>query len=208
MAVKNIIFDLGGVILDIDYQLTESAFKALGGADFEALYSQARQTDLFDAFEKGEIEEAAFFFKLKSLMGLEVPQNALKEAWNAMLIGLPYENYSLLRKLTGRYRLFLLSNTNQTHINAFTKLIQRVCPMREFENLFEKVYYSNRIGLKKPDEAPFLKILAENGLSADETVFIDDSIQHVKGAAKTGIHAYLLEKGTSTEALLKGLNLL
>ena len=125
-----------------------------------------------------------------------------------MLISFPADNYNLLKKLKDSYRLFLLSNTNQTHISAFTKLVEKICPIEEFEGLFEKVYYSSRIELKKPNVAPFLKILLENGLSADETLFIDDSIQHVQGAAKTGIKAVLLEKGKNAEQLLKELRLL
>jgi len=208
MAIKNIIFDLGGVILHIDYLLTEKAFIDLGCKNFGAIYSQASQTTLFDDFETGRIDETAFFYKLKNLGGLDVSYKEIRDAWNAMLIELPEANYRLLQKLKYKYKLFLLSNTNQTHIKAFTKLVEKVCPIEEFEGLFEKVYYSSRMGLKKPSTSPFLKILLENQLSADETLFIDDSVQHVKGASKTGIQAHLLPKGKSVEQLLKDLTLL
>lgn len=206
--IKNIIFDLGGVLLDIDYQRTEKAFIDLGCRDFHSLYSQAKQNSLFDDFEEGKIEEAAFFYKLKELAGIDVSFKDLKDAWNAMLLGFPERNYDLLKSLQGKYHLFLLSNTNQTHIQAFTKLIEKVCPLHNFEGLFDKLYYSNIIHLKKPNAAPFLKILLENQLSADETLFIDDSIQHVKGAAKTGIKAQWLEKPKTTHKLLSELTLL
>jgi len=208
MAVKNIIFDLGGVILHIDYQLTERAFIELGCADFASIYTRTKQTTLFDDFEEGKIDEAAFFYKLKNIAGLDLSYQELVKAWNSMLISLPEQNFRLLKELQGKYRLFLLSNTNQTHINAFTRLVERICPIEEFEGLFEKVYYSNRIELKKPNPSPFLKILLENELSAHETVFIDDSIQHVQGAAKTGIDARLLPKGKSAEELIRELSLL
>ncbi len=208
MPVKNIIFDLGGVILRIDYRLTEKAFVALGCKNFHEIYSQAKQTTLFDDFEEGKIDEAAFFYKLKNLSGLDVTLQELKNAWNAMLVELPVKNLELLKSLKNKYRLFLLSNTNQTHINAFIKIIERVCPISEFENLFENVYYSNHIGVKKPNPSPFLKILVENGLTASETIFIDDSIQHVKGAAKLGINAQWLEAPKTTEELLRDLHLL
>jgi len=206
--IKNIIFDLGGVLLDIDYKLTEEAFIELGCRRFEELYSQAQQTSLFDDFEKGSISEMVFFYKLRNLTELDVSFRQMKEAWNAMLIGFPEKNYALLKSLKGKYRIFLLSNTNESHIEKFEKLIEKVCPVPEFESLFEKIYYSNEINLKKPYAACFLKILLENNLTADETVFIDDSIQHVKGAAKTGINAHLLDKGKTTENLLKELSLL
>ena len=206
--IKNIIFDLGGVLPDIDYQRTENAFIQLGCHDFHAIYSQAKQSSLFDDFEEGKIDEAAFFYKLKELAGIDVSFKDIKDAWNAMLIDFPEKNYQLLKSLQGKYRLFLLSNTNQTHIHAFTKLIEKVCPLHSFEGLFEQVYYSNIIHLKKPNAAPFLKILLDNELSADETLFVDDSIQHVKGAAKTGIHAQWLEKPKTTRELLAELTLL
>jgi len=208
MAIKNIIFDLGGVILEIDYQLTEKAFIELGCENFGLAYSQAMQSSLFDDFEEGKIDEAAFFYKLKHLTGIHVTYKALKDSWNAMLLSLPEQNYHLLKSLQGKYRLFLLSNTNQTHISAFTKLVEKVCPIEEFEGFFEKVYYSNHMGLKKPNVSPLLKILLENKLSASETLFIDDSAQHVKGAAKTGVHSVLLPKGKSVEELLRDLILL
>ncbi|HWY36939.1 MAG TPA: HAD family phosphatase [Bacteroidia bacterium] len=208
MAVKNIIFDLGGVLLDIDYRLTEKAFIGLGCHNFDEIYSQARQSSLFDDFEEGKIDENAFFYKLNALSGLNASFKDVKDAWNAMLIGFPEKNYTLLQDLKNKYNLFLLSNTNQTHVNAFEKLIEKVCPMPEFEGAFNKVYYSNFIGLRKPNATPFLKILLENNLSAEETVFIDDSIQHVKGAAKTGIKAHWLEKPKTTETFLRELNLL
>jgi putative hydrolase of the HAD superfamily len=208
MSIKNIIFDLGGVILNIDYQLTEKAFVQLGCANFHDLYSQARQTTLFDDFEEGKIDEAAFFFKLKELSGLDVSYLDLKKAWNAMLISLPESNYKMLGELSKKYRLFLLSNTNETHISAFTKLVEKVCPISEFEGVFEKVYYSNRIGLKKPGVAPFQKIILENDLNPNETLFIDDSTQHVEGARKAGLRAELLPRGRSTEEFLKEISIL
>lgn len=208
MPIKNIIFDLGGVILHIDYQLTEKAFIELGCHNFGEIYSQAKQTTLFDDFEEGKIDEAAFFYKVQQLSGLDIPLQELKKAWNSMLISLPEENYRMLQQLKNKYRLFLLSNTNETHISAFTKLVEKVCPIEEFEGLFEKVYYSNHIGIKKPNVSPFLKILLENNLSSEETLFIDDSIQHIKGAAKTGMHAKFLEPGKTTQELLRELAIL
>lgn len=208
MEVKNIIFDLGGVILNIDYRLTEEAFIKLGCKNFAEIYSQAKQTSLFDDFEEGKIDEAAFFYKLKELGKLDVNFKEVRDAWNAMLIELPPDNLRMLKELQPDYRLFLLSNTNHSHLTALTHLVERVCPMHDFEGVFEKVYYSHLIGVKKPNPAPFLQILLENELTASETLFIDDSIQHVKGAEKTGIKAVWLEKPKTTETLLKELSLL
>ena len=209
MKIRNIIFDLGGVLLDINYTRTERAFIDLGCKDFHAIYSQARQTALFDDFERGKITETAFFEELKVLSGLKhISHQKLKTAWNAMLIGFPEESYKLLKNLKTKYRIFLLSNNNETHVKFYEKMIEKVCPVKEFENLFENFHYSYRMGLKKPDAACFLHVLTENNLNAAETIFIDDTIQHVEGAAKTGIKAYWLEQPMTTENLLKELQLI
>lgn len=209
MAVKNIILDFGGVLLDIDYQLTEQAFIKLGCADFREIYSQATQTDLFNKFETGDITETVFFEELKTLSGIEkLTISEIKNAWNAMLISFPEHNYIMLQELKKKYRVFLLSNTNETHITAFENSVKKPCTVAEFENLFEKIYYSYKMGLRKPDTACFLQVLNENKLNTEETIFIDDSIQHIEGAKKAGITAHFLEKNVRTESLLKRLNLL
>ncbi|HTA61066.1 MAG TPA: HAD family phosphatase [Bacteroidia bacterium] len=209
MLVKNIILDFGGVLLDIDYQLTEQAFIKLGCTNFREIYSQAAQTSLFNKFETGVISEVVFFDELKKLSGIKnLSVDEIRDAWNAMLIGFPVENYLLLKELQKKYRVFLLSNTNETHITEFEKLLERVCPVSEFENLFEKVYYSCRMNLRKPDTACFLQVLNDNKLKLEETIFIDDSIQHIEGAKKVGITVHFLEKGLYTKSLLQNLNLL
>jgi len=206
MAVKNIILDFGGVLLALDYMKTQQAFVDLGCTNFEQIYSQAQQTDLFNQFDKGEVSENVFFEELKNLSGLTIDD--IKHAWNAMLINLPKENYLLLKELKNKYRVFLLSNTNEMHITAFEKLIPETCSLPEFESMFEKIYYSCRINLRKPDVECFLHVLNDSNLNPAETIFIDDSIQHIEGAKKSGITPYWLQKGVSTTSLLKEINIL
>jgi len=209
MPIKNIILDFGGVLLNIDYQLTEQAFIKLGCTNFREIYSQAAQTDLFNKFETGNITETVFFEELKSLSGMEkLTISEIKKAWNAMLIHFPIENYLMLKELKKKYRVFLLSNTNETHIAEFERLVETTCSVAEFESLFEKVYYSYKMGLRKPDTACFLQVLHENNLNIEETIFIDDSIQHIEGAKKAGITAHFLEKNVRTKSLLQNLTLL
>jgi len=206
--VKNIILDFGGVLLDIDYHRTEKAFIALGCTNFKEIYSQAAQSNLFNKFEIGEIKEGIFFEELKNLSGIKnITSQQIKNAWNAMLIAFTKENYLMLKELKKKYKLILLSNTNETHIADFEKLIEKICPVSEFENLFEKVYYSCRIHVRKPDANCFSFILNDSHLKLEETIFIDDSMQHIEGAKQVGINAYLLMKNMRTATLLKELNL-
>ena len=206
--IKNIIFDLGGVIINLDTAKTISAFNKLSKLPFEAIYTQLQQSTVFDLFDKGLITERDFFEELKKVTQSTASENELKQAWNAMLLDFPLHRLELLKKLKPQYRLFLLSNTNETHVTEFEKTLFETQHYKNLEPFFEKVYYSCRMQMRKPDIEIFDFVLAENGLNASETVFIDDTPQHVQGALKTGIKAYLLPKEKEVEELLKELNLI
>ncbi len=190
---KNIIFDLGGVILNINYSLTEKAFRKLGVDNFDLLFSQAQQSHLFDNYEKGFITSTAFRNELNTYLKKNESDEIIDEAWNAILLDLPKERIELLKKVRTTHRTFLLSNTNEIHINTFNKYLQKEFLTNDLSGLFEKVYLSYEIGMRKPDAEIFEFVLRENNLKADETLFIDDSSQHIAAAAKLGLHTYLLD---------------
>ena len=190
--IRNIIFDLGGVILNLDPMATQKAFEKLGLADFEKHYSTIRQSGCFDDFDRGKITEKEFRAHLKNFLPATVTDEAIDHAWNAMLLDLPKERLELLESLGKKYRLFLLSNTNEIHVTAFSAYLQKTYGFSDFSSYFERWYYSCRIGKRKPDAEAFQFVLNENGLLAEETLFIDDSPQHVAGAKKIGIKSLLL----------------
>lgn len=198
--IKNIIFDLGGVILNIDYNQTSNYFKELGIKDFDEIYSQAKQNNLFNDFETGKIDPKEFRAALKEY----VPKATDKEidfAWNAMLLDLPKERIELLKKIKENYRIFLLSNTNAIHVKAFTKYIDQLYGENVFSSIFENHYYSNEIGYRKPNANAFQYVIDSNDLKPEETLFIDDSTQHIKGANKAGLNSFLLEKDKDITSL-------
>lgn len=194
-SVDTIIFDLGGVILDLDYDRTTKAFEALGLEQFATLYSQAAQTGIFDRFEKGFLSVNAFVNDLLNYLPKATSPNQLVAAWNAMIIDFPPANLELLLKLKSRYRIFLLSNTNELHIQYFLRKLNMVSPDRKMEDYFEKVYYSSDTGLRKPDQEIFEMVCAENHLNKEKTLFIDDTIHHIEGAAATGLKTLHFTKG-------------
>jgi putative hydrolase of the HAD superfamily len=194
--IKNIIFDLGGVLLNIDYNKSISAFEKLGFPDFSHTYSQAQQNPVFDAFETGKISEAEFFKTLNRIFNSDFKVSELRHCWNAMLLDFPKHRVDLLKHLAKQYRLFLLSNTNVTHQIAFDDIIQSCTGIQKLNDLFESAYYSHCIGLRKPDEDAFNFVIQENNLNVHETLFIDDSIQHIHGALKVGLQTFFLEKGS------------
>lgn len=193
-GIKNIIFDLGGVILNIDYNKTANAFKRIGVANFDDIYSQAKQGQVFDKLETGELTSVEFREYIKEIVP-SLESSDIDKAWNAMLLDLPAQRIDLLKKLKKKYRLFLLSNTNEIHIEAFQKIIQSSYGENIFDVIFEHQYYSSEMGMRKPNSDCFQFVLEENSLDPSETLFIDDSIQHVEGARKLKIKAYHLITG-------------
>ncbi len=191
-GIKNIIFDLGGVILNIDYQLTSDAFKQLGASNFDDIYSQAKQNDVFDRLETGRLEPQAFRDYMKEFIP-NATNDQIDDAWNAMLLQIPSARVDLLKRLSKEYRIFLLSNTNTIHIDAFNQIVERDYYKELFNDLFEQHYYSSEIGYRKPNADSFEYVLQQNGLLASETFFIDDSEQHLTGANKVGLRTHFLQ---------------
>jgi glucose-1-phosphatase len=192
--VKNIIFDLGGVLINIDYKATENAFKNAGIRNFDELFSQAKQTRLFDNLEKGLVDEVTFKDGLRLLSNVNLSDKAIDDAWNAMLLDFPKHRVDLLQKVRNNYKTFLLSNTNELHIPAFENLIEKEYGISDFSSLFDKLYYSCRVQMRKPDKEIFELVIQENNLNPQETLFIDDSIQHVQGAQSVGLNAVHLHQ--------------
>ena len=189
-----IIFDLGGVVINLDYQKTTRAFEALGLENFGEMYSQAAQTGLFDDFEKGKSSVPYFLNKLIDFLPTGTTANQVVEAWNAMILDFPKENLQLLEELKLSHRTFLLSNTNEIHIQKVHQHLQLVSPHKTLHPYFERVYFSSDVKMRKPDKEIFEFVLKENNLNPATTLFIDDTEQHIKGAKNLGIQTYHLGK--------------
>lgn len=189
-----IIFDLGGVLLNLDYDLTEKAFISLGMTNFGESYSQLQQVNLFDRYEIGEISSFHFVNRLLDLLPPGTTANQVVHAWDAMILDFPSKRLELLEKLSTKYRLFLLSNTNDLHIDAVRRSLEKTVGHQNLEQYFEKTYFSSAIGMRKPNKEIFEFVCSENNLDRTKTIFIDDSPQHVEGAKFAGIEAVLLEK--------------
>lgn len=188
-----IIFDLGGVIINLDYKKTENEFKKLFGTDFSEMYSKQSQTEIFNKLETGQISENEFIETMQRLSSKKVSKEKVIEAWNAMLLDIPKERISLLEKIGKEKRIFLLSNTNEIHKKAFDKIVFESYQLQGLEPLFEKAYFSHLVGMRKPNREIFDFVIQENHLTPQTTLFIDDSPQHIEGAQKAGLIAYHLE---------------
>jgi FMN phosphatase YigB (HAD superfamily) len=192
-GIKNIVFDLGGVILDIDYNLTVKAFEDLGIPNFKEQYSKMSQSNLFDNIETGKISPDEFRNLIREVAKKTISDAEIDAAWNALILHLPQHRIEILKNLHVNYRLFLLSNTNKIHYDDYSEVIKRENGIEGLEPLFEKTYLSHEMGLRKPDPEIFQVVLNENNLVPKETLFIDDSPQHIASAKTLGIVAYHLE---------------
>ncbi len=202
-ATKNIIFDLGGVLLDIDYQKTITAFEKLGLKDFETMFSQFKADELFERLETGHISEEDFYASIKQRTNIPLTNKQIEEAWNALILNFRIDSLVFLEKLSANYKLYLLSNTNSIHLNYFNKLFTLQTGKPTLDKYFIKAWYSNKIGLRKPNQDIFEFVLQEENLQAAETLFIDDTFINIEAAQKLGFKTHHLLPIERIE-LLKG----
>lgn len=190
--IKNLLFDLGGVLLNIDYIKTAAAFKKLGVQQFDEMYSQAGANSLFESLETGKISEADFYKSIIDYCNPSTTQLQLETAWNAILLNYRKESLNCLEKLKERYNIYLLSNTNSIHLTAFHKMFIKETGKLNLDDYFVKAYYSHKIQMRKPYPATYKFVLDDAGIAAGETLFIDDSIVNIEGAKEVGLQVYHL----------------
>ena len=197
--IDNIIFDLGNVILNIDYQNTIDAFEKIGVPDASIFYSKSSQLNIFNQLETGHISKQNFILEIQKFVP-KASASQIINAWNSILQDLPNERLEILKNIKDKFSIFLLSNTNTIHIE---KIIDKLGKKKyaEFYNLFDKVYYSHEIKLRKPNADIFKLVIKENCLSIKNTLFIDDSIQHIESAKKIGLKTYHLDRNETLESI-------
>lgn len=187
--IKNIIFDFGGVLVDLDRQRCEESFKAIG-IDLNSMIDDFHQHGVLADFENGEATPPQFFEALRNLSNGHAPSDEqIWEAWDSFLVGLPHERLDILISLKGHYRLMLLSNTNFIHwYRAQNDLfLYRGLTVGD---LFEQIFLSFEMHLQKPQPAIFERVIEQTGIRPDETLFIDDSPVNCKAAAELGIRTF------------------
>jgi putative hydrolase of the HAD superfamily len=206
--LPNLLFDFGGVIIDIDYDRTPAAFRRLSRTGLAAEYAQAGQAELFDLLETGKISAAEFRDGLRSLYDLEATDDEIDAAWHALLLDVPAERLALIGKLRrAGHATALLSNTNALHI---TEINRRLAQQYGFKNgiadCLDRVFYSQEVGFRKPGEEIFHHALREMNWQAADTLFIEDSPQHIATARRLGLRVlHLAPPLTLTTALPEAL---
>ncbi len=195
--IQNLIFDLGNVIINIDVPLTVQALVELAPEKSASLAQEVLKTDFFFDFEVGRINDQEFREGMRAKLGDHVTDEAIDLAWNALLLDIPPARLDLIQALREDYRLFLLSNTNNIHIECIVRQMEEE-GQPALEELFEKVYYSHDMGLRKPDPEIYQQVLEENSLIAEETAFLDDNESNIISARELGIHGIHILPGQNS----------
>ncbi len=199
--IENIIFDLGGVILDIDYNRTRKAFEDLGVTHFDEMYSQANANQLFQKLETGHISNDDFFNQLDKATDLGLSSQQMRTAWDAMLLDFRESSLNFLAEIKSKYNTYLFSNTNFIHMEAFHHIFQSKERVHPFNDYFDQAFYSCEIGLRKPELESYQWILNHLNIEAAKTLFIDDSIQNIEAAKEVGIQTIYFKEGMKIEEL-------
>ncbi len=193
-GIKNIIFDLGGVVLDIDINRSVEAFKNIGVNNIAPSHIHPETRGLFWQLETGEISAREFFKHVLEEYPTSSPvsQKELFEAWSALLLPFSKERVELIQSLREQgYNLFLLSNTNFPHRVRFLNNFNRQFGF-DMESLFDKCYYSDVLGTRKPNADIYHTVLNDADLDPKQTVFIDDNEQNITAAQQCGLYGYHL----------------
>lgn len=201
MQIKNIVFDFGGVLLDLAPDKTFAALaKLMGGDELMAKEMYVKHAALFDNYESGKIIMENFLWNLQN-MCKDVPDiTDVISAWNAMLLGWNPEKLALLKALKSKFNVYLLSNTNEIHLNWVRRDLKRNHQIVDFEKLFfHKAYYSHELGMRKPDREIFDFVIGDAGIDPIETLFIDDNAANIETAKTVGLKAYLFETNASLD---------
>lgn len=195
--IKNIIFDLGGVFIHINYNKTLKAFTDLQVSDFNSFYTQHYASDLFELLETGKLEAKEFYNKFRNHTNTSLADEEIEDSWNALLGSFYIDRLEWLNKIRHHYKVFLLSNTNIIHYKAFMKIYREQTGNNSFDDYFIKAYYSHEMGLRKPYTEAYKYVLNKQHLKVSETLFIDDTLTNVEGAQKAGLQTIHLLPGMS-----------
>jgi glucose-1-phosphatase len=186
---KNIIFDLGGVLIDLNMNLTVEALASICKWNEEEKQELKLNAEVFIKYERGEMDDAGFRKAVREYLHVELhlEDEVIDAAWNKMLLNFTQERIALLQALRKKYKLYLLSNTNQIHLNKVNEILHLATGIHDLSSLFDKAYYSHLMKARKPEPEIFLQVLQENNLKAEETLFIDDNEENIQSAARLNI---------------------
>lgn len=189
LSIKNLIFDLGGVILDLSVDKTMQQFAALSGLKKEKVNEIYTSTPGFEIYERGLMTDSDFRNFVRDVFSVKCMDQEIDSCWNAMLLGLPLKKLDLIEGLKKDFSVYLLSNTNNIHLNYINEVMlpETTSNGNSLDSYFHRAYYSHIMKKRKPNADIFEQVLGENSLRAEETLFLDDNLPNIEGAKQLGI---------------------
>ena len=197
--IKNLIFDLGNVLYDIDFKKMNTGFESIGIAGIDNHFTLNKSNQLFLDLEMGFVNEQEFFDGFRILANLPLSNEQIIYAWNTLLVGFRKNSIQWVKDNNNQFNTFLYSNTNQIHCDHFLPQFEKEVANYPFESLFQTPYYSHKMGQRKPDPKSFVYLLEKEGLTAQETLFIDDNEPNIIAAASVGLQVLHLKEGMTVE---------
>lgn len=193
--LENIIFDLGGVIINLDMDHAFDKFSQLFGHDVRPhMMDDYQNHKFFQQYEVGAINDAEFRKSLRELAHTDLDDAHLDQAWNSMLGDVPSERIDWIRELANDFNVFILSNTNSIHIKRFNEIFRQSSSYNLPQDLFHKTYYSYEIKDRKPNLSCFQYVLDDFGMTPESTVFYDDNVDNINAAKDLGINTVLVKR--------------
>lgn len=192
VKIDTLIFDLGGVLYDIDVNLTVRAFIELGVTDMPAFHQSLLEGRVYENLDTGFSNPADFREQVRKLSGVMLSDVQVDHAWNSLLVSFPRHRVELLQGLRNNYRILLLSNTNAIHYDYYSALFKQDYGF-DFDSLFDEAYFSYRLGMRKPDLTIFRYMIENSSLVPEQSVFIDDLSLNTDAARSTGLKAIHLD---------------
>lgn len=195
-GIKNIIFDLGDVIINISPERCYKAFAELAGYDMQETVEKFNEAQIFELYESGLISDQDFLNLVKETIQKPLTDEKIIWAWQQILLDIPPQRIELIQKLKEKYNLYILSNTSYYHVVEINGILERATGVKKLEDLVIKPYYSFELKLRKPDPVIYTTILDDAGIIAEETLFLDDNKSNIESAKEVGLQTILVEKPT------------
>lgn len=203
-GIEHIIFDFGNILIDLDIPKTWQMMSSLAGDEYEMILAAWNKAGIFERFETGHMTEDQFLHSLQTALPENVTLDAIKQAWNAMLLEIPVQRFEMLLRLRQQYKVFLLSNTNAMHIEYVYEYLLKKYGMTDFDTrYFDRTFYSHLVGLRKPGIEIYEYVLNETKIEPSKTLFIDDLAENLVAPARLGIQTWRHEPGREISEVLK-----
>lgn len=193
--IENIIFDLGGVIINLNFENTFKKFSEIFKKELKPeIFNDHKKYGFFRDYEVGRINDHEFRTYIKNLADFPIEDQLIDDAWIAMLQDIPKDRISWIYEATKRYNCVVLSNTNSIHVQYFENFFNKATPFGYPKDVFQKLYYSHEIGERKPDSVAFEHVLHDSGFNPKKTVLFDDLKENLAAAKKLGIQTEYVER--------------